>query len=287
MEKFKNYIKFFKWFLIFYVIVSFGFILFFAGKDFYKIILYLSGFYFIIGILIWILFLSLDSLRLLILAKGINKHLNIKMGIEFITSGSFFALVTPFGSGGLPYQIWLLSRYNFSIVQTLSLIVARGICIFTPYLLLLPFVINTIKTGFSRIFLFYAFLVAIVFFLILILKKDYRAYLKSIKLKFLIISILISFPIQLIYLSFLYISLKSFSINIDFFDAILRQVIMQLSTYFQITPGGLGISELISSIIISENIELKYVGFVIVLWRFFSGYLNGFLGFYFVIKKLK
>ncbi len=287
MEKFKNYIKFFRWFLIFYVIISFGFIVFFAGKDFYKIILYLNSFYFTVGLLLWASFLFLDSLRLLLLAKGINKHLNIKMSMEFITSGSFFALITPFGSGGLPYQIWLLSKYNFSIVQTLSLIVSRGICIFIPYLLLLPFVINNIKTGFSRIFTFYAFLVVFIFFVILIFKRDYREHLKKINLKFLLIAILISLPTQLVYLSLLYIALKSFSINIVFFEAILRQVILQLSTYFQITPGGLGISELIASIIISENIDFKYVGFVIVLWRLFSGYLNGFLGFYFVIKKLR
>ncbi|MEO0151164.1 MAG: lysylphosphatidylglycerol synthase transmembrane domain-containing protein [candidate division WOR-3 bacterium] len=287
MENFKKYVKFFKLFIIAYVIVSFGFVLFFSGRDFLKVIFHINVFYFLIGIIIWILFIVLDGFRLLIISKGIGKSLSLKISIEFITSGSFFALTTPFGGGGLIYQAWLLKKYNFSLNQTLSLIISRGFCIFIPYLTFLPFVISSVKSNLLKIFVIYAFLIAFIFFLVLIFKKEYRERLKEINWKFLILAILISFPIQVIYLSFLYISLKTLSINSNFIDTLLRQVIMQLSTYFQITPGGLGISELISSIIIFENLDFKYIGFSIVLWRFFSGYLSGFMGFFFIINRLK
>jgi len=286
MENFKKFIKFFRIFLIFYVIVSFGFILYFAGKNFFEVIFYLN-YYVFLGFLLWILFLILDSFRVLILSKGLNKNLSFKNALEFLVSGSFFALTTPFGSGGLPYQIWLLNKFNFSISDTLTLIISRGLCIFIPYLLFLPFVINYVKTNISKIFLVYAFLVVIIFFIVFVFKRDYREKLKNLNFKFLALSILISFPIQILYLSFLYISIKSFSIEINYFSAFFKQIIMQLSTYFQITPGGLGISEIISSLIISENVDFKYIGFIIVIWRFFTSYLNGFIGFYFVMKRIK
>lgn len=234
----------------------------------------------------WLTFIVLDSFRLLILIKGLKKSLRLDLSIEFITSGSFFALTTPFGSGGILYQMWLMSKYGFSNIQVLSLIISRGICVFLPYLIFLPFVIKSIKNDFLKIFAFYGLLIVVIFF-VLILRKDYKERLKDINWKYLLLAIILSFPIQTIYLSFLYVSLKTLSINPNFWNTFLKQIIMQLSTYFQITPGGLGISEIIGSIIISENLDYKYVGFSIVLWRLFSSYLSGFLGFFFVFNRLK
>jgi len=281
----KKFLKFFKIFIIFYIVISFTWILFFSGKEFLKIISYVDFLFILLGFLNWSLFLILDSLRLKILSKGLKKNLNLLRSIEFITSGSFLALITPFGSGGLPYQIWLLNKYGFKVSETISLILFRGICIFVPYLTFLPFVINFLKTTISKFFLFYSFIIAILFLIFVLMKKNYRQALKQIDFKFLFFALLISFPIQSLYLSFLYIVLNAFSIKIEFLEAFFKQLIMQLSTYFQITPGGIGISELISSIIISENLDFKFIGFVIVLWRFFSSYLNGFFGFYFVFRR--
>jgi uncharacterized membrane protein YbhN (UPF0104 family) len=281
----KKFLKFFKIFIIFYIVISFAWILIFSGKEFFKIISYVNFFFIFLGFLNWFLFLILDGLRLILISRGLKKQLSLLTSIEFITSGSFLALITPFGSGGLPYQIWLLNKYGFSISQTISLIILRGICIFIPYLTFLPFVINFLKTTISKIFLFYSFFIAVLFLIFVLLKKDYRQALKRIDFKFLILALLISFPIQSLYLSFLYIVLKAFSIKVEFPEAFFKQIIMQLSTYFQITPGGLGISEIISSIIISENLDFKFIGFVVVLWRFFSGYLSGFFGFYFVFRR--
>jgi uncharacterized membrane protein YbhN (UPF0104 family) len=281
----KKFLRFFKIFIIFYILISFAWILIFSGREFFKIISYVNFFFIFFGFLNWFLFLILDGLRLILISRGFKKQLSLLTSIEFITSGSFLALITPFGSGGLPYQIWLLNKYGFSISQTISLIILRGICIFIPYLTFLPFVINFFKTTISKIFLFYSFLIAVLFLIFVLLKKDYRQALKRIDFKFLILALLISFPIQSLYLSFLYIVLKAFSIKVEFLEAFFKQIIMQLSTYFQITPGGLGISEIISSIIISENLDFKFIGFVVVLWRFFSGYLSGFFGFYFVFRR--
>ncbi len=285
MPNFEKFFRLFKIFIIFYVVISFVWILIFSGKEFLKIVSYVNFLFILLGLLNWFLFLVLDGLRLKIISKGLKKNLDLLTSIEFITSGAFLGLITPFGSGGLPYQIWLLNKYGFKVSEIVSLILLRGICIFTPYLTFLPFVIGFLKTTISKLFLFYSFIIVMLFLIFVLTKKDYRQALKQIDFKFLFLALLISFPIQSFYLSFLYIVLKAFSIKIGFLEAFFKQLIMQLSTYFQITPGGLGISELISSIIISENLDFKFVGFVIVLWRFFSGYLSGFVGFYFVFRR--
>ncbi|MCS7245714.1 MAG: flippase-like domain-containing protein [candidate division WOR-3 bacterium] len=287
MFDYKKILKAFKIFLIFYIMVSFIFLTFFSGKELLVILKSVNILYFLLGILNWGFFIVLDSLRVLILSRGLGKSLDIKTSVEFITSGSFLALITPFGSGGLPYQIWLLNKFGFSIQETIALVLTRGLCIFIPYLTFLPFTIKYISANFVRIFLIYAIVVAIGFLIFFILRKNYREKLRSIKLRFLIFAIVLSFPAQVVYLSFLFIVLKSLSVNIDYFSAFFRQLIMQISTYFQITPGGLGLSEAISSIIISENIDFAYIGISIVLWRLFTGYLSGFLGFFFVIKRIK
>lgn len=284
---YKRVFKAFKIFLIFYIIVSFAFLLFFSGKEILSILKSVNILYFFLGILNWWLFILLDGLRTLILSRGLNKSIDMKISVEFITSGSFLGLITPFGSGGLPYQIWLLNKYSFSIQETIALVLARGLCIFIPYLTFLPFAIKYINANFIKIFLLYAMVMAIGFLVFIVLRKNYREKLKSIKPGFLFFAVVFSFPVQMVYLSFLFIVLKSLSINIDYFSTFFKQLVMQISTYFQITPGGLGISEVISSIIVSENVDFKYIGISIILWRLFTGYLSGFLGFFFVIKRIK
>jgi len=122
----KKFLKFFKIFIIFYIVISFAWILIFSGREFFKIISYVNFFFVFLGFLNWFLFLILDGLRLILISRGLKKQLSLLTSIEFITSGSFLALITPFGSGGLPYQIWLLNKYGFSISQTISLIILRN-----------------------------------------------------------------------------------------------------------------------------------------------------------------
>ncbi len=231
-------------------------------------------------------FLLLDALRLSILSRGLGNQLGLWYSLEIILSGFILAVTTPFGSGGLPYQVWLLRRRGYSIPMAVALIMLRGLVLFIPYVLMLPVVYRHMSAGVLRWIFYYAVGIAVVVMLLIILRKDIRAAMTRIRIGDFFLAVLISFPAQVAYLSILFFVFTSLGIPADYMETLSTQLILQLTTYFSPSPGGVGIAEAISAFVLSSGMDKSHVGMVIILWRFFSAYLFAILGFFVVMKRL-
>ncbi len=278
--------KFFLIFLIAYIAVATLLIIVTSGRRFYEPLLEARITWLVPLILNALVFTSLDALRLKLISRSFGRTISFYDALDIILSGILLAIITPFGVGGLPYQIWILKRYGYTVSQCIAIILARGFVIFVPYMVALPFVYKHVHVGFSKAVFYYVLLVVLVVFLTFLLKKDYREKLLSIKLKYLLLGILVSFPAQLAYMSNLYMILKAMNLNADYFQSISIQLIVQLSTYFSPSPGGLGFAELVSSLVLKDYVSKQTLGYVVLLWRFFTSYAFAIVGFFFILRRL-
>ncbi len=273
-------------FLIAYVAVSFLLLLWSVGSDLGRVLLHIRIHGIVGALLASMAFLILDGWRFSILSRGLGNQVDFRYSMEIILSGFILAVTTPFGSGGLPYQVWLLKRRGYSIPLAVALIMLRGVVLFVPYILMLPFVYNHMSTGVLKWVFYYAVGIAVVVMLALMLRRDIRDAMTRIRFMDFLLAVIISFPAQVAYLSILFFVFASMGISAGYLETLSTQLVLQLTTYFSPSPGGIGIAEAISAFVLSSGMDKSSVGMVILLWRFFSAYLFAFMGFFVVMRRL-
>lgn len=102
--------------------------------------------YLIFAFVFWILYTTLDAFVVLLLCEGVTgKWISMKTSFEVILTGAFLAAVTPFQTGGLPVQLYLLKRNGISYGKGTLIILLRGILFGIMMLLLLPFLFPILK----------------------------------------------------------------------------------------------------------------------------------------------
>ena len=101
-------------------------VLFFALKDdFLEKIQYLFSFniwWLLLGILFVILYWLLKSLVIYFCASKFNKY-SLKKAFKLILDTQFFNAVTPFSTGGQPYQIYRFKKQGFSLEQGTHIVI--------------------------------------------------------------------------------------------------------------------------------------------------------------------
>lgn len=96
--------------------------------------------YLLFSFIFWMIHILLDSLRVSILCQGVTgKWGSIRTSAEVILTGAFLAAVTPFQTGGLPVQLYLLKREGISYGKGTLIILLRAIFYSIMMLILLPF----------------------------------------------------------------------------------------------------------------------------------------------------
>jgi uncharacterized protein (TIRG00374 family) len=97
--------------------------------------------YLIFALIFWVLYTTLDAFRVLLLCEGVTgKWISMKTCFEVILTGAFLAAVTPFQTGGLPVQLYLLKRDGISYGKGTLIILLRAILFSIMMLILLPFI---------------------------------------------------------------------------------------------------------------------------------------------------
>lgn len=89
--------------------------------DFNTTIKYLSTvnlLWIIVGILVFGLYLIFQSFSLHIFMKGIDKNYKFKDTILLIFSAQFFNAITPFSSGGQPFQMYLMKKQGIKLTDS-------------------------------------------------------------------------------------------------------------------------------------------------------------------------
>lgn len=96
--------------------------------------------YLLFALIFWGLYLILDAFRISVLCQGVTgKWGSLRTAIEVILTGAFLAAVTPFQTGGLPVQLYLLKRDGISYGKGTLIILLRGIFYAIMMVILFPF----------------------------------------------------------------------------------------------------------------------------------------------------
>ena len=96
--------------------------------------------YILFAFVFWLIHVLLDSFRITLFCQGVTgKWGSMKTSIEVILTGAFLAAVTPFQTGGLPVQLYLLKREGISYGKGTLIILLRAIFYSIMMLIILPF----------------------------------------------------------------------------------------------------------------------------------------------------
>jgi uncharacterized protein (TIRG00374 family) len=89
---------------------------------------------------LWGGYLYLDGLRVQILSSALGKKVSIRTALAVITSGLFLAAVTPFQTGGLPVQLYILKKEDISIGKGSVILLFRGILELLIFIFVVPII---------------------------------------------------------------------------------------------------------------------------------------------------
>lgn len=107
--------------IIILIIISFIVMYFALKDDFNTTIKYLATVNLLwigVGILAFVLYLIFQSLSLYIFMKGVDKNYKFKDTILLILSAQFFNAITPFSSGGQPFQMYLMKKQGIKLTDS-------------------------------------------------------------------------------------------------------------------------------------------------------------------------
>ncbi len=144
--------------------------------------------YLIICIALWVLYIYMDGLRVQILSAALGRRVSIKTAIAVITSGLFLAAVTPFQTGGLPVQLYILKKEGISVGKGSVILLFRGILELFIFIFVVPLIYvhyrgllsgNITQVLMKYLLVIYA--VGMVLLLVLLLKP---AFLKRLLYRF-------------------------------------------------------------------------------------------------------
>lgn len=103
------------------IVIITGIVLYFSLKDnFIQIvdtIVNMNIIYIILAIICYILYVFLKSVVNTMITKNFNKDYNLKKSFRMGVETNFFHAITPFSSGGQPYEIYRLSKDGVNVLN--------------------------------------------------------------------------------------------------------------------------------------------------------------------------
>jgi uncharacterized protein (TIRG00374 family) len=96
--------------------------------------------YLLLCFALWGVYIYMDGVRVQILSFALGKRVSIKTAIAVITSGLFLAAVTPFQTGGLPVQLYILKKEGISIGKGSVILLFRGILELFIFIFVVPLI---------------------------------------------------------------------------------------------------------------------------------------------------
>ena len=106
-------------------------VLYFSLKDNFKEvinqILTMNSIYLILAFIFLFIFLIFKSLSIYLFCKKINKEFKFIQSIQLVLRTQFFNAVTPFATGGQPYQIYYLKHCGIDYASSTSIVLQNFI----------------------------------------------------------------------------------------------------------------------------------------------------------------
>lgn len=278
----------------------------------------------IAGLLItFLIYNFFNIMRVYELSKIYTDSFTFQDSTIFTLGGVFLGLITPFQSGGIPLQLYLMSRRGISPGNGASLLFVRGVQSFLVFLLTLPFTLiffsqlfsgNLVSGLIKYLIFFYVTVLAILIFVAIfterIKKLTYRVkgkfgkflqrtadeinnfksglmeVIRTGKKHFLISIIWITISLYACFSMAYFIVMLTGGKN-DFFLAFNIQMLLTYLLAFVPTPGSSGFAEggayMFYSSIVPENSIIMYI----FIWRLINTYLPALIGCIIMFASLK
>ncbi len=144
--------------------------------------------YLLLCFILWGGYISMDGFRVQILSSALGKRVSIKTAIAVITSGLFLAAVTPFQTGGLPVQLYILKKEDISIGKGSVILLFRGILELLIFIFVVPLIFlhykGLLTTNIMNALIRYLFIIYGVGLFLLILLLVNPSILKKLLYRF-------------------------------------------------------------------------------------------------------
>lgn len=179
MER-KDIIRGLRIFLIITILAIVGVMVFTVDRGTYRALGQMVPLFLLVCLLLSLLHLYLDFLRLQVLTWALGKFISLKSSIEFTLGGLFLGAVTPFQSGGIPFQVYVLKREGFNIGEGTAIILFRAVLALGVVVVALPGIIyyyrvistaQVLRSILNYLFFFYLF--AIIFLLLILYRTEH------------------------------------------------------------------------------------------------------------------
>lgn len=270
-------------------------------------------FWFLMLFLNMFIVILLNGVKFKLLVNSVGDDIPYKDALKIVLSSVFASNITPYYSGGIVAQIYLLKRFKngvhyatlISVMYTILTVVVA--LIFATILLILPHpFLKSIRGTFIFSIIALAFLLSsfalflmvnptqtkrLVSFLVekLSLKADLSkinleidAFSEGLKFilknkRYLVNLILVNLVSQFLHEIIGLTSLKAIGIKFNFYEALITQIASSFVATIGITPGGMGVAEG-TYLLLFIPIALKYAPLQTFLFRMFSYYIPSILG---------
>ncbi len=276
----------------------------------------LNPLYILLALVTVLIYIWLETLWLRILVWCVAGWMRFMGALEFILGGAFLTLV-PFGIGGVPLQMYVLYKEkNFSIGSSGSLMLMRSAILSIMLPLALPVIYlyysSIFKEGFVIHVARYLFVGVGAVVLILMLaslntnrtrafllrftsseraekfvirvteeisdmKSTIRSFFATGRWK-LPLAFMVACASRLCFFFIPYPILKGLGLSPPIGQVMITQFILTYLLLFSPTPGASGIAEGGGYLLFKSLCPEHLIGVFIVLWRFFSYYLQVILG---------
>ena len=302
MERIKKLVKLT---VLFYSLTSLLIILFTVRKDTLKALASLNLFFLLLILLFWIASILFDVWKLhLLLRKLTNYAENFYFTFKLHLIGLFFNAITPFQTGGFPFQIHILTKKNVQVGNAMVSFMIKGLSNFLLAFLLVPFGILVFRKNIFILPLVIILLFLLIFFILtftlphdfiifkkleerfkifeklshnfFLYKSAWKSFIKTGNLLiFVFLFSLFSFVFHILMVPSIFYGL---GVRVNFFQAMFLHAISLIIFVGMPTPGGSGITEAGGALLFA-TIAPKYIlGIFVILWRFFTYYLGSILG---------
>ncbi len=241
----------------------------------------LNPFYLFLLFLFLLLVWLFDSIKFYLVVKLSGGKISFFRSFEIVLASIFGSNITPFYSGGIPTQVYFLSKFAESVGKATAISVLYMILTLIVYLVfsvILIFVPHGFITGVRKDFFMSLAVVVFVFsffaFFFMRFPKKAKVIIRFIskkvspdkfdpsgleksiddfsrglslffsKNKFLaFLSVVVAFAAQTSFLFLTPLSFKALNLHLSLKEVLLSQIAMQFTTSIGATPGGIGIMD--------------------------------------------
>lgn len=306
-----------------FTLSSYILIFFLYVKDFPQNIKINFDFYNVFFIvLLFILSNFFNILRVYFLGKIFNKNFSFSDGYIFTLGGVLLALITPFQSGGMPFQLFLLSKKGINLGSATSVIIMRGFQSLIVLILTIPFILLYLQSIFSteyfkNLIKYFIVIYSLTFFVLVLIifynsqvrllveKKMKENRIKRFLIKMIdffsnftdgvktiftrgikenFLSLISTFISLYSYFALSFFVIKLFDVKTDFLKAFSLQFLLTYLSAFVPTPGSSGVAESGMALFFSQIVGKENILLYIFVFRFLSTYLPAFLGLFSFLK---